>query len=415
MMFAQFFTIGCVNPVISLYLQHHLHFDALATGIILSGSTLAAFTTPLVAAFIADRLVSSRILLAACNLLAAGANLILAGSTDFAGFFAAWMVLAVVQGPVPGLVTTLAFHHLDDGVRQFGPVRLWGTIGWVAAGWLLSLAWMLVPLCFPGLAPGASQPLIFWLATAGSLATAAMGLLLPGSQGQARAVRPEGADLWQTLLPREALQALRSPLFVVLALLYFGGGLMDRLFYFGAAPYLPLAGFPEGSVVAVLTLGQLVEVLMLAFLGKLITRLGFGRGILLGLVLQTLRPLLLAIPGPVSALTGIALHGVIVGFIHMGIIMQVNQHCDFASRSGVNQIYNFLFAGLASLAGNLGGGLVLRLAQADPAGTSGPGQAGWTVYWLASAACGLVFVAVFLLWYPRRPAAVPAGSGPMAP
>ncbi|HMF36357.1 MAG TPA: MFS transporter, partial [Isosphaeraceae bacterium] len=53
-------------------------------------------------------------------------------------FLAFWMIIA----PSYGLCNSLAMRHLDDPGRQFGGVRLWGTIGWMAversAGWPLA-------------------------------------------------------------------------------------------------------------------------------------------------------------------------------------------------------------------------------------------------------------------------------------
>lgn len=406
--FAQIFTMGCVYPVVSYYMQSVLHFDAMAASVVLAGSTIAAITTPLAAAFVADRLVSSRALLVACNLLGGAANLFLVFSHDFAGFFAGWLLMSIAQGPAGGLINTLAFRHLEDGVRQYGPIRLWGTVGWIAAGWLLSLAWMVLPLLFPAADPAGFKPLIFALALAGSLAGALLALTLPPD-----GVRAPAARGLRALVPVEALAAVKTRLFVVLIALYAGNSIMDRFFFFGAAPYLPVAGFPPDSVLAVMTVGQLVEIPVLAVLGRYLTRMGFRNGLLVGLLLQVLRPLLLALPGPASALAGLCLHGVLVGFVQLSLVMQANHHCDAASRSGVNQIFAFFYGGVANLAGSIGAGAVLGAVDRHPHAGAPTDQASWSLYWLCAAGVGLVLVAAFLLWYPRRadggrPAADPA-------
>ena len=395
-MFTLIFSMGCIHPLISLYMQNTLHFDAMLTSIVLAGSTIAAITTPLVAAFIADRLVSSRMLLVICNLLVAAANIGLVFSHDFATFFVAWIVMAVAQGPVSGLANTLAFHHLEDGVRQYGPVRLWGTVGWIAAGWILSLVWMIVPLVFPGADPESFKPLMFVLALIGSTGTALMSLTLPRG-----GVRPPESRGLRALVPVEALRAVKSRLFIVLMVMYMGNGIMDRFFFFGAAPYLSVAGFPDSAVLAVMSVGQLVELPILAILGRYLTRQGFRNGLLIGLLLQVLRPLLLAIPGPVSAVFGLSLHGVLVGFVQLSIIMQANEQCTVASRSGVNQIFGFMYGGVANLIGAMGAGVMMNAAQAFLPGGLVAGQPAWSAVWLGNAAIGLALVAVFFVLYPR--------------
>lgn len=385
LIFTQLFALGCVFPLVSSYMQSVLHFDAMATSLVLAGSTVAAISTPLVAAFIADRVVSSRILLLICSVLAALANVALFFSHDFSSFFWSWLLMSIAQGPMGGLLNTLSFHHLDDGVRDFGGVRLWGTVGWISAGWILSLVWLILPVLLPHSAIDEFKPLMFLMASLGSLGTGLLALALPRGGIRVRE-RPGLAGL----VPREALQIIRTRLFVVLLLMTVGNSILDRFFFFGAAPYLPLAGFPESSVMAVMTVGQLVEIPILMILGRYLTKMGFRDALLVGLLLQAVRPLLFAIPGPFSAVAGLALHGVLVGFVQTAIIMIANQECSATSRSGVNQIFAFFYGGVANLMGSLGAGLLLDAVQRV-----------WAWYWLGASLVGLLFLGLYVLLYPR--------------
>ena len=44
-----------------------------------------------------------------------------------------------VLTPTLALTNSLTFAHLDDTDREFAGIRVWGTIGWIAAGWLFPL------------------------------------------------------------------------------------------------------------------------------------------------------------------------------------------------------------------------------------------------------------------------------------
>ena len=59
-----------------------------------------------------------------------------ASATEKTAVFAASLAFWLVMGPANTLGTALSFTHLAQPARDFGRVRLWGTIGWVAAGWV---------------------------------------------------------------------------------------------------------------------------------------------------------------------------------------------------------------------------------------------------------------------------------------
>ena len=61
-----------------------------------------------------------------------------------------WLILGhcLLYAPTVALTNSLAFHHLRNGEKDFGAVRLWGTIGWIAIGWAFG-SWLDWP-CRPG-------------------------------------------------------------------------------------------------------------------------------------------------------------------------------------------------------------------------------------------------------------------------
>src|SRR5262249_51529155 len=68
--------------------------------------------------------------LAACAFLAGLDLWLLAELREPAGVFAATLFFWMVTGPMLLLGTTIAFTHLERPEKQFGAVRLWGTVGW---------------------------------------------------------------------------------------------------------------------------------------------------------------------------------------------------------------------------------------------------------------------------------------------
>ncbi len=62
-------------------------------------------------------------------------------------FFALMAVHCFFYVPTMSVTNTIAFANLKDPAKDFGPVRLWGTIGWIAASWpfvFILTDWLLV-------------------------------------------------------------------------------------------------------------------------------------------------------------------------------------------------------------------------------------------------------------------------------
>src|SRR5262249_12650713 len=73
-----------------------------------------------------------------CALLSGGLLWFLAGLTSPWAVFGISLAFWLVMGPVFTLGTALSFTHLAHPEREYGPVRMWGTVGWVVPCWLLA-------------------------------------------------------------------------------------------------------------------------------------------------------------------------------------------------------------------------------------------------------------------------------------
>src|SRR5262245_28175991 len=63
-------------------------------------------------------------------------------------FFALLLVHSLFYVPTISITNSIAFANVRDPQKEFGPVRLWGTIGWIAAAWpfvFILVDWSKVP------------------------------------------------------------------------------------------------------------------------------------------------------------------------------------------------------------------------------------------------------------------------------
>ena len=134
MMFLQFAIWGAWLPILYPFLLGYREFTLTETGLCLSAGAVGAIFGPFIAGQLADRVISTEKLLGISHLIGAVLVYMLGTSDTFLQFVILSGVYGFVYAPTIALTNSLAFHHLTDRDRDFGKVRLWGTVGWIAAG-----------------------------------------------------------------------------------------------------------------------------------------------------------------------------------------------------------------------------------------------------------------------------------------
>src|SRR5436190_2949638 len=134
MMFLEFFIWGAWLPMIFGYLPS-LGFSSFQSGLILNAFALASFTAMFFSTQFADRNFAAEKFLAVSQLIGGVAIMSLAWTRSFGPFFVLMLVHSLFYVPTISITNSIAFANLKDPQKEFGPVRLWGTIGWIAASW----------------------------------------------------------------------------------------------------------------------------------------------------------------------------------------------------------------------------------------------------------------------------------------
>src|SRR5262249_12983824 len=140
MMFLQIFIWGAWYPLIFGYVPS-LGFDEWETFAILATFNVAAIVAMFFSTQFADRNFAAEKFLAFSHLVGGAAILALfwirkpadGESAPFWPFFALMLIHTLLYVPTISITNGIAFAHLKDPQKEFGPVRLWGTIGWIAA------------------------------------------------------------------------------------------------------------------------------------------------------------------------------------------------------------------------------------------------------------------------------------------
>jgi MFS family permease len=345
LMFLYYAIQGAFVPLFSLRLKE-LGLTPLEMGWACATQALATLVAPLVAGQVADRWFPAERCLAICSLLSAVLLWVLADLVSAAAIFTVSLALWLVLGPASTLCTALSFAHLAQHGRQFGPIRLWGTVGWVMSGWLVGYRlsqpawldhWATAPIS--GLADA------FRIAALLAFTLSAYALTLPHTPPQRR--------LGDWLAPLAAMRLLGDPPFAVFWLCLLG--VCVTLPFTTQVTPLLLAhlGIPRPWISPTLTLGQSMEIVSLALLPMLLLRLGVRRTMLLGLAAWALLLVILWRGEPVwLVVASLSLNGLcICCFIVAGQVF-ANGRARADVRVSVQALLN-VTSGLGLLAGNL--------------------------------------------------------------
>ena len=234
MMLLQFMVYGAIFPVMSLYWKNGLHLSGGEIGMIFSLASLSSLASPVIGAVVADRYIRAKYLLAFCNLLAAVFLVLLRFQTGFWPLFGAYLLYSLAIGPTMSLVNSICFHSLESSRGKFGNIRVWGTIGYIAVGWLFSFFW---------LKNGAESGRMGDAFLAAAIAAGVLGfyaLSLPNNP-----LRPR--EQGESLIPKEVFKVLMRKEIWILALIQYGIFFIDRFYFMGTAPFLIKAGSADAE------------------------------------------------------------------------------------------------------------------------------------------------------------------------
>ena len=134
MMFLQYAIWGAWLPILYPFLMGHRHFSLDQTGMCLMAGAIGALAGPFIAGQLADRSFATEKLLAVSHFIGAVLVWFLASADRFEVFLVLSFVYGLVYAPTLALTNSISFANLPDRDRDFGPVRMWGTVGWIAAG-----------------------------------------------------------------------------------------------------------------------------------------------------------------------------------------------------------------------------------------------------------------------------------------
>ncbi len=381
MNFLQFFIWGSWLISLGGYLGGKLEFSGLEIGAVFSTMGIASLFMPAVMGILADKWINAERLLGICHLMGAVALLYASTVTDAHVFYYVMLLNAMFYMPTIALNSTVSFIILEqkgyDIVKYFPPIRVWGTVGFIAAMWIIDI--------------------FGWKSSANQLVFGAVSSFTLGIYAYSiPACRPEKSGNRKTLAARLGLDALvlfrqrEMSVFFLYAMFLgaalqitnaFGGSFLDSF----KLTYPDTFGVKHP--IALLSISQISETLFILAIPFFLRKFGIKKVMLMSMFAWALRFGLFGIGNPGSGLYLLVLSMIIYGmafdFFNISGSLFVEKEVPSLYRASAQGIFMLVTNGIGAILGAYGSGLVVDIFTKS-------GVRDWSSIWFCFAGYAMI-------------------------
>ncbi len=392
MMFLEFFVWGSWYVTMGTFLGANIQAKDQDISLAFSTQSLGAILAPFLVGLIADRYFQAQKILGSIHLVGAVMLYGLHQAVDFSAFFPILLGYMILFMPTLALVNSISFNQMAQPEKEFSGVRIWGTIGWIAAGVLIStLAWD----SQEGLREGLLQN-TWKLAAGASLLLGIYSFTLPATPPQAKSNAPFqlkevlGLDALRLLTHRNYAIFFLSSILICIPLAFY---------YQNASPFLTELGVENST--GKMALGQVSEVLFLVALPFFFTRFGLKKTLAVAMLAWVIRYLFFAFgdtdSGTWMLLAGIILHGICYDFFFVSGQIYTDAHAGKKYKSAAQGLITLATYGIGMGFGFWVAGQVSNFYLIEE------GQHNWNLIWLIPAGISaLVFLFFITAFKPEK-------------
>ncbi|MFN4008195.1 MAG: nucleoside permease [Chitinophagaceae bacterium] len=137
MMFLNFLIWGFWFVTMGTYLSKSLSAKDTEIGLAYGTQAWGAIIAPFIIGMIADRFFAAQKILGVLHLVGAAILYYISTVNNFAEFYPALLGYMILFMPTLALVNAIALGQIHNAEKEFSLIRVFGTLGWIAAGLLL--------------------------------------------------------------------------------------------------------------------------------------------------------------------------------------------------------------------------------------------------------------------------------------
>lgn len=384
MMFLQYAIWGAWAPVLSDYLINKLGFTGAQVGVIYSLLPLATILSPFIGGQLADRYFPTQKVIAFLQLFGGALLIYTSTVTDYSTLVGLMLFYALLYAPTLALTNSIAFVNLENSEKEFGVIRVWGTIGWIVAGLALA-GWRYIGEVVSQFSLRGDT---LFLAGLFSVIMGLYSFKLPHTPPQKEAAKP-----WAFL---EALKMLRDKNFLIFMIISFVVATELQFYYVLTAPYLTskMIGVSSSAVSGVMVIAQIAEIFVMALLlPYFLPKYGIKKTMIIGVLAWPVRYIIFVIAYPAwLVIASLALHGFCYVFFFTAAFIYVDEVAPRDIRASAQSLIAIVVLGVGSFLGSLFSGWIQTLFTTD-AGTNWRGV--FSIPTVLTILCALAFVVFF--------------------
>ncbi|MGN0049052.1 MAG: nucleoside permease [Bacteroides sp.] len=397
MQFLQFFVWGAWLISLGGYMGGTLHFEGGQIGAIFATMGIASLIMPGLTGIIADKWVNAERLYGVLHLIGAAALIYASTATTYDQMYRAMLLNMLVYMPTLSLANTVSYNALEryklDLVKDFPPIRVWGTVGFICAMWAVDLT---------GFKADATQ-----------LKVAATAACLLGLYAFSLPACIPARSEKKSLLSAFGLDALvlfkrkKMAIFFLFSMLL--GAALQITNTYGDLFLGSFASIPEFAdsfgvkhSVILLSISQMSETLFILAIPFFLKHFGIKRVMLISMFAWVFRFALFGWGDPGSGLWMLILSMIVYGmafdFFNVSGSLFTEMEADSSIRASAQGLFFMMTNGLGAIIGGYASGAVVDAFSVYAEG-GGLVSRDWTPIWLIFAAyalvIGLLFGAVF--------------------
>jgi len=394
----EFFIWGSWLITIGAYWFQNRQWSGAEFGAIFSTMGLSAIFMPAITGVIADRFINAERLLGICHLLGAAVLLFLPEVNDPSTFFWVILLYMLFYMPTISLANTVSYTVLVGAgksiVTDFPPIRVWGTIGFIVAMWIVSLLRI------------ETSALQFYVAAAASVGLGVYAFTLPACPPRAEVKKSDSFVSLFGLQAFSLFKDVKMALFFIFAMLL--GAALQLTNAYGDTflhDFDKIETYQQSIAVQypaiIMSISQMSETLFILAIPFFLKRFGIKRVMLISMIAWVFRFGLFAYGNPGEGLWMIVLSCIVYGmafdFFNISGSLFVDTQVKESIRASAQGIFMMMSNGFGAWLGSTISGLVIQNYFTNP-----DQSMNWKEIWLSFAGYSLVVALLFAVLFRHR-------------